>query len=268
MYYVYIYYHPDTLVPFYVGYGKGNRMMAHLKEAKRSLAPTVGDHKLNSIRQLLRDGKLPIIKKISECLSKEQACNLEIDLISKIGRADLGFGPLTNKTNGGDGNRCWDDESKLKVSNRLKGTISVKDANGHRFRVKKDDPRWVSRELVGQNSGKCNITNKEGKLTGYVIAKHAITGESFRVKKDDPRWVSGELVGIRFGQPAHPNLIAAAKAKKGVPKSKEHALKVSTSIKLLKWYMHQTTMSVGRFKEGLQPAGYIRVSGPHKRTPL
>ena len=35
-YYVYIYLDPITNIPFYVGYGKGNRYMAHLNEVKRN----------------------------------------------------------------------------------------------------------------------------------------------------------------------------------------------------------------------------------------
>jgi len=34
-----------------------------------------------------------------------------------------------------------------------KNTITVKDINGNKFRVNKDDPRYLSGELVGINKG-------------------------------------------------------------------------------------------------------------------
>ncbi len=49
IYYVYIYRHPLTNVPFYVGYGKNGRSASHLLEAKRKPDPISYEHKLNEI---------------------------------------------------------------------------------------------------------------------------------------------------------------------------------------------------------------------------
>jgi len=268
IYFVYIYKDPKTNIPFYVGYGKNNRHLSHLNEARKALTPVQGEHKLNTIRKILREGFEPIIQIIEDGLSKESACELEEFLISEIGRADLNQGPLTNQTKGGDGNRDWSPEHRLKMSNIRKGTISAKDpTSGKKMRVHRDDPRWVSRELVGQNFGEVN-SNKNGKLTGYIQAKDPLTGECFRVRPDDPRWTSGLLVGVNKNKPAHTNTIAAAKARKGIPKRKEHNKKNSEAIKLLKWYCNFSTGVVGRYKEGCQPCGFVRVSGPHKREKI
>lgn len=269
IYFVYIYSHPVTNVPFYVGYGKNDRHLDHLNEAIKRPIPCQKEHKLNKIRKILREGLQPTIQIIDSNLSKEQACELEIFLISEIGRADKGEGPLTNLTMGGDGNRDWTPESRKEMSDRQKGVISAKDPiTGEFIRVKSDDPRWINDELVGQNLGMVNL-NKNGKLDGYILAKDPITEETFRVRRNDPRWLNGDLVGINKNKSCHENTrLAASKTHKGVPKSEEHNKKNSDAIRKLKWYCNFATNTVGRFKDGEQPDGFIRVSGPHKRTPV
>ena len=61
------------------------------------------------------------------------------------------------------------------------GLVSVKDREGNCLRVPKDDPRYLSGELVGVNKG-------------YVVAKDS-NGDIVRVSKNDPKYLSGELVG-------------------------------------------------------------------------
>jgi len=269
IYFVYIYRKPDTLIPFYVGYGKNNRHLDHLKEAKRNPIPTKSEYKLNTIRKILRDGSQPIIEIVEKDLNKETACELEEFLISEIGRADLNTGTLTNLTKGGDGNREWTPFLRKAMSKRSKEMVSVKDLKtGKLFKVHKSDPRWVSGELVGQNLGSVN-SNCNGKLDKYILCKDPITEETFRVKPEDPRWISGELVGFNKNRPAPLNTkLAATNTHKGKPKSEEHKKKNSEAIKQLKWYCNFEINKVGRFKENTQPKGYVRVSGPHKRIPI
>ena len=68
----------------------------------------------------------------------------------------------------------------------LRGKIAVKDKDGNTFFISKDDPRYLSGELVGI-------------AKGYVIVKDK-DGKCFRVSKDDPRYLSGELVGNTKGK--------------------------------------------------------------------
>lgn len=60
---------------------------------------------------------VPITTIIHENLSWVEASSLEIFYIAKIGRADLGLGPLINLTNGGDGvkGRVCREETKQKI---------------------------------------------------------------------------------------------------------------------------------------------------------
>lgn len=266
VYFVYIYKHPKTNVPFYVGYGKNQRHLDHLNEATRSPTPQPTEHKLNTIRKILRGGLSPIIEIVASGLSKDVACELEIFLISEIGRADKNEGPLTNQTMGGDGNRDWTPRLRKALSEKQKDMIAAKDpTTGKKMRVRKDDPRWVSGQLVGQNFQEVD-TNINGKLGGYILAKD-LNGIIYRVKPDDLRWVSGELVGLNKGKRASKetkNKMSLAFS--GVPKSKDHNKKVSDSMKLLKWYCDFEKNIVKRFREGEQPLGFVRVSGPHKRA--
>lgn len=269
IYYVYIYYTPEG-IPFYVGYGKNNRKYYHLNEAINNPIPKQGDHKLNKIRKILSDGGIPKIEIVAEHLTKDVACELEMALISEIGRIDMKTGPLTNKTKGGDGTREWSDELKKQLSTKKKGFIACKNLEtGEYLQLYQNDSLWQEKHIVGINHGRIGVSNPNGQLDGYILAKNPNTDEYFRIKENDPRWQSGELVGFNKNRSCHENTrIAASKTWKGVPKSQEHNKKNSEAIKLLKWYCNFETNKVGRFKEGEEPYGYIRVSGPHKRKIL
>jgi hypothetical protein len=60
---------------------------------------------------------------IEDCLTWEQACEIEIMLIAHYGRRDLGKGPLVNLTNGGDGSFGYKHTSEAitKISAARKG---------------------------------------------------------------------------------------------------------------------------------------------------
>jgi len=90
IYYVYAYLrNKDSITaiagtPYYIGKGKHNR-----KLAKHSNAPVPTDHYY--------------IHMIAERLREQEAHLLEIELITKYGRKDIGTGILNNKTAGGEG---------------------------------------------------------------------------------------------------------------------------------------------------------------------
>ena len=107
-------------------------------------------------------------------------------------------------------NNCYNIQQGGKGFNTI-GLISVKDKNGNTFLTNKDDPRYLSGELVGvtkgtftaiNNNGKCeNISKNDirylsGELVG--ITKNTIfvidsNDKILRVSKNDPRYLSGEL---------------------------------------------------------------------------
>jgi hypothetical protein len=95
--------------PFYVGIGVGDRYKMHLYESHLKK-----DLKGNTIRKIKKNNCLPIIIKLYENLTKEEAYKKEIELIEKIGRKDLKEGTLTNRTNGGDSGGYKHEEKILK----------------------------------------------------------------------------------------------------------------------------------------------------------
>lgn len=174
IYYVYAYLREEDGSPFYIGMGKDNRCFDHLKEAKKSPNPKSGEHKLNTIRKLLQEGKEPFIKIIQNNLSRKQASDLEIELISTYGRQDLGTGILTNQTSGGDGYRGWSEQQKQKLRERnLKMGILPPSQKG---RKQNRNPEYTA-----------------------IPAKIVSSGKRIKASPGDPRWGTGEIVGINKG---------------------------------------------------------------------
>lgn len=99
--------------PFYVGYGKNNRIEQHLlkREMNRKC------FKSCKIKSILNDNKSPIFIKIRENLTFENANELEMKYINLLGRLDNNTGILTNHTDGGKGtkNKILSIETKSKI---------------------------------------------------------------------------------------------------------------------------------------------------------
>ena len=108
IYYVYEWLRTDGS-PYYIGKGKKKRAF----DKRRSFYP--GDDR---------------VRLIKENLSEQEAWDLEVELIAKYGRKDLGTGILQNKTNGGEGS------SGLKRSELSKQQVSeiMKEVSA--------DPKW------------------------------------------------------------------------------------------------------------------------------
>ena len=107
-YYVYVYLDPQkpgvfnyeeiefSFEPFYIGKGTRGRCYSGIRDKKAS-------RKVSKINSIIKKGEFPIIMKIEEGLTNKESQEKEISYIKKIGRMDLGLGPLTNMTSGGEG---------------------------------------------------------------------------------------------------------------------------------------------------------------------
>lgn len=116
-YYVYVLHRPNGH-PFYVGKGVGQRVLEHEAEARNTTRLT---HKLNVIRSLLRKDLLIHYRLDSFFDNEAEALARERLLIQTIGRHDLGTGPLTNQTDGGEGTSNPSEESRQRRRESLWG---------------------------------------------------------------------------------------------------------------------------------------------------
>lgn len=78
-YYVYVYSHPDTRQPFYVGKGRGSRALAHMEFEDAENA------KQEMIASLRKQGRKPIVEIVQWDLSEDAAFAAESALIQHIG---------------------------------------------------------------------------------------------------------------------------------------------------------------------------------------
>lgn len=107
-YYVYAYLDPGKMgmfeygefsfgyEPFYIGKGKGKRCHNGLNDKKNKI-------KKSKIEKIYLSSQEPIIVKIKSGLNENEAFELEILLVERIGRIVLKNGPLANMIDGGKG---------------------------------------------------------------------------------------------------------------------------------------------------------------------
>ena len=77
--YVYLYIHPDTGEPFYVGKGKGERVLAHLTDTRDS-------EKTRRIAELRETGRQPKLEILAHGLANEEtAFRVEAAVIDALG---------------------------------------------------------------------------------------------------------------------------------------------------------------------------------------
>jgi hypothetical protein len=105
--------------PFYIGKGKNNRYLDHIKfpnSDKNIIKQRLINKIINNTKQY------PLIEFLKIGLLSSEALNLEIELIKIIGRRNLKLGSLVNLTDGGEGvsGFIFDDKLKRKWSELAK----------------------------------------------------------------------------------------------------------------------------------------------------
>jgi hypothetical protein len=149
--------------PFYIGKGKGLRSTV---EGGRS------DLFLRIVDKIRRSGKEPTVVRLLDCLTEDQAFDLERVLIRLLGRRDNGTGILANLSDGGEGNSGarwqWDEDSRARLSASKTGA-KVAPASDLRKRKIGDanrglrrSPDQVAANKAAQHSRKKLHRNKSG----------------------------------------------------------------------------------------------------------
>jgi len=117
--FVYVLRDPRNGEPFYVGQGVGRRIEKHSLAARRQPSAR---HSSLVRKRIVEIGRDPTVEYVARGLSPEKADALERELIAEYGRADLKFGPLLNRTEGGRfAGRRWTARERAKVSRSLRG---------------------------------------------------------------------------------------------------------------------------------------------------
>jgi len=100
--YVYAYYKPDNIVPFYIGKGTKFRCLSHIKRAIGGFIDKHNSIKSGILSQIISTGKLPVIRILVVGIA--DYCNMiEKKLIAFYGRKCNTTGCLSNITEGGEG---------------------------------------------------------------------------------------------------------------------------------------------------------------------
>ncbi len=181
-YYVYIIWkmYTGAPVPFYVGKGHWQRLIKHEMKSDRH-SNTYKTRIINKHKHLGISCGYSIYNFFKD---ENDALTKEIELISLIGRADLNYGPLTNKTDGGDGSlghlapkggdshsarpvyadnklySCLKDAGK--ALNIHSGSISARIKNGwDGFYYEDEGQRTQSKEILGRYRKAVVVQNKE-----------------------------------------------------------------------------------------------------------
>ncbi len=187
--YVYVLCRSDG-TPFYVGKGVRQRCFHHEAEARNTERLT---HKLNLVRSLHRRGEA-----VSYCI--ESSFNLEADaharerfLINLIGRHDQGRGPLTNQTDGGEGQSnpskksrerrrksLWgdaEDEERRAVNKWFQSLCDVRSVPVKPLRKFKPERLYANRQSLGMSP------RQSAALTASAIANHCLLHADARIPR-------------------------------------------------------------------------------------
>ena len=125
------------------------------------------------------------------------------------------------------------------------GMVVVKDKNNNRFVVFKDDPRYLSGELVQYSKG-INRTDMIGKI--WVKDKN---NEYYLIDKNDPQYISGELI------PATKNkVLVKDKNNNNMIVDKNDERIISGELTLFWVGRHHTKETIEKLKENHQKYHY------------
>jgi hypothetical protein len=185
--------------PFYIGKGKGGRMYDHLKDA-RPTRKFKYSHKLNTIREIVNIGMQPMMIKLAECLTEDDAVRVEQTLIKQL---KVAYG-LTNIRTSAWSSGNTRAKQKKQFNNPRKNTITVYNKLLGEHAIIKQDKL----ELFGEIFGADNIINtsvipsrmgaqqhkaRHGTTNG-MYGKSAVKGKRWCIVNDEEKFLSPEEI--------------------------------------------------------------------------
>lgn len=148
----------DSNQVFYIGIGKEEKRAYSNKSRNTHWKGIVNKHGYS-------------VEIIANDLSWEEACELEIFLISEYGRNDLGLGPLVNMTDGGEGiiNQVISDETRLKISECKKGVKRSDEVKQRISELSKLKKNFLGKTHSDETKQKIAEKSKGRKIPGKLV---------------------------------------------------------------------------------------------------
>ena len=206
-FYIYSLYRPWNGLPCYIGKGKGKRWLYHERLGARHYNTFLA----NIFKKAARLGLEVKKKKLYRSLTEQEALELEVMLIKKIGRKPNG--PLVNLTDGGDGvsGLKFSIEARTKISIAHKGKVITMEQ-----RAKMGRPMTDARRALLSAANKGKVVSQE--------TRDKIRKARLGVKRPD---ISLSQLGRKFSPETKAKMRAA---KLGKAQSPEHRAKRMASF--------------------------------------
>jgi hypothetical protein len=178
--------------PFYIGKGKGQRLMKHVDFIKlRDMDVHNNQYKYNIIKQILGAGLEPIIVKVEEGLTNLTSLNLEKLIIESIGLRINGNGSLTNLTIGGTGGDTFTNNPRKEEIRKLHSNATVGEKNPMYGLSLQERPSHKAKGENHWNRGRKATDETKGKMS-----KARIGAKNSRTKKISQYDLAGNLVKV------------------------------------------------------------------------
>lgn len=188
MHYVYIWSKPGN-IPFYVGLGR---------TVDRWNPLTARTRNPHCKRTVMKVGLDNISVRVIENLSKADACRIEQTLISYYGRKDIGNGPLTNMTDGGEGIQNVSAESRKKMA---KAANDQKQQRSDRISGDKNPMR--NPDVYAHAVSRMNLPENIAKFSGSKNpSKRPEVRAKLKAKWEDPEYREKQR-NNKIGKPIH-----------------------------------------------------------------
>jgi hypothetical protein len=172
------YYFPNVPIsflyePFYIGKGKGRRILAHLHASSLKKA----NLKNNKIKAILKNNLKPFVFKIEDGLAEKDALDKEKIYIKSIGRIECKNGTLCNHTDGGEGMSGFhlSEETKQKLRKCRLGTKASPDAIENMKKAHQRNP--CSPMLGKKHSDKTKSKMRMSHVGLFSGTKHPLYGK-------------------------------------------------------------------------------------------